>query len=415
MGLLLSQMELQAEILDNILRELDAIREILRNPIQTQARELFRRGCVRVQKGFLTKALNEFHGALKLDDTDFLVQFELGRLYLFGASPSETVVDLNRARQHLREAIRNGLADLRVSDAPQSAQVLVPPIAEAHLDLAIALFYLAGQHRFEGNSERSTQLLEEAAACARQATELDSGLAEAHYYTAKIAAVSDDAISSLIALHKCIALNRAYALRVTNEPDFDGIRDAVTEALEELRDQTLTQARADLYALLKVHESHDYLSYSECHTLDDGIKTATALLARNTYFDALDAQQIIHELTPRAILIRDRDRVERCTILQRAKAEEEARRKLEKYTAEEARRAFWTYLALMPVGGVTGAVVCCLIGGVIGALNYMTSYNPYSAPSWGLITGGKWGLWIGAFFGTCFGPVLYRKWKWHHL
>ncbi|RME01328.1 MAG: hypothetical protein D6814_01720, partial [Calditrichaeota bacterium] len=84
MALMLEQMQLQNETSLRILNKLDDIHATLQNPLLTQARELFRIGCERLIKGLLDKALEAFLASAEKDETNFMTQLLIGKLYLYG-------------------------------------------------------------------------------------------------------------------------------------------------------------------------------------------------------------------------------------------------------------------------------------------------------------------------------------------
>ena len=61
MSLLVEQMQIQNQLLQGILERLDAIHHTLQTPTLTQAREFYRIGQERLQKGLFDKALDVFY------------------------------------------------------------------------------------------------------------------------------------------------------------------------------------------------------------------------------------------------------------------------------------------------------------------------------------------------------------------
>jgi len=101
MGLVLEQLRIQQRTLDGILDRLDAIHETLILPRLTQARELSRSGMERLQRGLLPEALKDFLESAEKNETDFLVQLQIGKLYLYGRNLTDDVIDLPSAEKHL--------------------------------------------------------------------------------------------------------------------------------------------------------------------------------------------------------------------------------------------------------------------------------------------------------------------------
>src|ERR1035441_2310343 len=59
-----------------------------------------------VSRQKLDKALQALQRAAELNDTDFFIEFQIGKLYLYGIDDDDNVVDLARAKRHLLDAAR---------------------------------------------------------------------------------------------------------------------------------------------------------------------------------------------------------------------------------------------------------------------------------------------------------------------
>jgi len=69
-------------------------------------------GCDQMNRGLLHEALESFLGSEQKNRADYLMQLELGRLYLYGKNADDNVVDLEKARSHLLLAARYGKAEI---------------------------------------------------------------------------------------------------------------------------------------------------------------------------------------------------------------------------------------------------------------------------------------------------------------
>ncbi|MBM3240554.1 hypothetical protein FJZ31_30080, partial [Candidatus Poribacteria bacterium] len=139
MGLVLEQLRIQQRTLDGILDQLDAIHETLKHPLLTQARELSKRGMERLQRGLLPEALKDLLESAVKNETDFLVQLQIGKLYLYGQNPTDNVINLPSAEKHLRLAAR--YANSEIQHLPDAAKFC----GEAFLHAAISCYAQANE------------------------------------------------------------------------------------------------------------------------------------------------------------------------------------------------------------------------------------------------------------------------------
>jgi regulator of replication initiation timing len=107
-GLIIEQMQIQNNLINNVIEKLDAIHKTLESPLLTQAREFYRIGIERLQRGLIDKALQAFLKAEEKNDADFFTEFQSGTLYLYGVDEDDNVIDLKKAQDHLLLAIRYG-------------------------------------------------------------------------------------------------------------------------------------------------------------------------------------------------------------------------------------------------------------------------------------------------------------------
>ncbi len=107
MGLLFQEMQIQSRILDTILYT-------LKNPLKTQVEELYNDGCRLIRESILDKAIQKFTNALKLDDTSFLCNYQLGLLYLAGKTDDENVINIRKANEFLLMACRFGKGKAKI-------------------------------------------------------------------------------------------------------------------------------------------------------------------------------------------------------------------------------------------------------------------------------------------------------------
>lgn len=111
---LASAFESKFALFENVIEEhsikikktLDNISESLSNPTITKANEFRDMAIERMKKGLLDKALEAFLKAYDLNDTDFFVNFQIGKIYLYGNIEGNNLIDLDKSEKFLKDALR---------------------------------------------------------------------------------------------------------------------------------------------------------------------------------------------------------------------------------------------------------------------------------------------------------------------
>jgi tetratricopeptide (TPR) repeat protein len=247
MGLILDQLQIQNQLAFGILEKLDAIHKTLKSPRLTQARECYNIGCERLSKGLLDKALEAFLKAEERNDTDFFIEFQIGKLYLYGVDEDDYVIDLVKAEQHLRNAIRYGKAE--VSVLPEFGRWT----GEALLHASIACYAQANDQQINNNPTNSKEFILKAFQLAQEACEIYPSLSESQYHLAKYAALLGNEEISLENLERVISVDLNYCFKVDLDRDFDSLRPQVFNLFEKMRMQYGEKAHK------KLQEIDDYI------------------------------------------------------------------------------------------------------------------------------------------------------------
>lgn len=240
MGLVLDQLQIQNQLTFGIIERLDAIHKTLENPELTKAREFYNRGCERLSKGLLDKALEALLKSEEINDTDFFTEFQIGKLYLYGVDEDDNVIDLEKAEQHLRNAIRYGKAE--VSVLPEFKRWA----GEAHLHASIACYAQANDQLINENTAKAKELISEAFKLGQQACEIYPSLSESQYHLAKYAALLGDEEKAVQSLEKAVNADVNYILKIEFDRDYDNMRPLVFGLFERLRLQRGGEARKRL-------------------------------------------------------------------------------------------------------------------------------------------------------------------------
>lgn len=218
----------QLEVLEKISDQLDAIHETLKSPLLTQARELIRLGQLHLKARLYPEALERFHQAENINSVDPVLQFQIGKLYLYATADGHSLVDLERAKHHLLLAERY---------APSAnSELLVGQIA---YNLAQLFYVLASEAmhecytRFPGGAsvsfvrpywERSQELLGLTVKHALAALENWRGFFHARYLLARAYTLTHQPEKARHELLVLIDIDRKYLRKAERDPSFSGIK-----------------------------------------------------------------------------------------------------------------------------------------------------------------------------------------------
>ena len=239
MGLVLDQLQIQNQLTFGILERLDAIHKTLEHPELTKAREFYNRGCERLSKGLLDKALEAFLKAEEKNDTDFFIQFQIGKLYLYGVDEDDNVIYLPKAVKYLRDAARYGKAEVAVM--PEFWQLT----GDALFHASIACYAQANDQRINGNTVEAKEFIFEAFNLAEQACDINPFLSESQYHLAKYAALLGDVETSLQSLEKAITQDIAYCIKADIDQDFNNVRPQILKLFERVQKEKIEKTHRE--------------------------------------------------------------------------------------------------------------------------------------------------------------------------
>ena len=134
-----------SEKMDNwgteICEKLDAIHDIVNNPLLTASRELYRRAATNASKKFYEEALEDIKGAVEKNKTDFISWGLMGKIYLFGMSEFSNVVDVPKAVESFTNACKYISPDI---DESEEARKMA---SEFYFYLGYANYVLANESK----------------------------------------------------------------------------------------------------------------------------------------------------------------------------------------------------------------------------------------------------------------------------
>ena len=293
MGLVLEQLRIQQRTLEDILDRLDAIHKVLITPRLTKARELSRDGMENLQKGLLPEALDDLLESAKENRTDFLVQLQIGKLYLYGQNPTDDVIDLPSAENHLRLAAR--YANSEIQHLPDAAKFC----GEAFLHVAISCYAQANEKWLAKDADAAKHFAEQALEFSQNAAKVYPQLAEAFYNHAKFAALLGDGETAQSSLKTAILADRNYCIKADADKDFDGVREYVYNLFESLRQQAKQEATSALELVKDLLENYVFqgavAKESEAEIRKLFRQAETPYRNGDTYFDYLNVLSLLKE------------------------------------------------------------------------------------------------------------------------
>ena len=105
-------MKEQTAIQTKTLQVLEEIHETLKHPLEAESNELFERGSQWMAKGFLSDSVDAFLQSIEKNPTNYLTHYYLGVIYLCGKNEDENMIDLDKAENEFKLAIRYSKPDL---------------------------------------------------------------------------------------------------------------------------------------------------------------------------------------------------------------------------------------------------------------------------------------------------------------
>lgn len=269
-SLIVDRMERQIELVARIAAKLDEIHKTLLSPLMTQARELFQVGQQRLSKGLLDKAIDAFLQSEQKNEVDFLLQLQMGKLYLYGRDEDDNVVNLPEAERHLLLAAR--YADAEKNTIPDWSEYC----AQAYFHAAVTAYLLGEQERTSGNSDGMRTCLGRALQYLARATSLWPKFLESIYTRAKCQALLGQGQEVRRELEVLADRDRRYFAKVIQDKDFDGCRGDVDDVFREATVSPGPFARAVQAKLDKAFEALEWAKRSRPESPEDLSKLETS-------------------------------------------------------------------------------------------------------------------------------------------
>jgi tetratricopeptide (TPR) repeat protein len=237
-SLLADRMDREIEELMQISATLDAIHRIVKSPLLTQAAELFQVGEERYKKGLLDKALEAFLQAEQKNDVDFVLQLQIGKLFLYGRDEFTNIINLPEAERHLLLAARFAIAE--------KGTVLQwdKYCGQAYFHAAIAAYLLGEEAQIGGDDAKVQACLERAIIYLKQAATLWPAFPEILYTLAKCHALLGQSQEAQNQLEALSDRDRRYFDKAVEDEDFREFHQAVEEVFKRSITSPGPRARA---------------------------------------------------------------------------------------------------------------------------------------------------------------------------
>ncbi|MDD5020685.1 MAG: hypothetical protein PHR82_00935 [Endomicrobiaceae bacterium] len=225
-----------------ILSYMDELREPQKNPKTAQACEYRSSGINKLSVSLFDKALELFLKSLELDDTDFFVNLAAAKIYLYCNNSEQNLVDLKKAEEYLKNALRYGQAELtspRLIGKSKEAYDIKKMVAEVALHYSVVHLINGNDLYFKEQELLTDPVLVSYNKMLELANLSDSvyPTLEAKYSKAKaniLMAKDKDALDILL---KILQEDLKFIYRIRKDKDFANILEFIENSLETINSQ----------------------------------------------------------------------------------------------------------------------------------------------------------------------------------
>jgi tetratricopeptide (TPR) repeat protein len=221
---------------NDVCARLDALTDIANNPRRTAARELYRNAFARYQRGFFEEALPDIAKAVKMETTDYLSWFLMGRIYAFGAGEFGNVINLDKAIAAYTNAAKYVSPDAARSDVAKGFA------AEANLYLGLAQLPKSHELRRAGNAEEAAKWLTAAYNSFARSYKYSSRMLESLYNAARCKILLGESGVVLPWMKTLIEQDWPYYIKALADSDFAPIHGKLPVLVTKMRDEVYAQA-----------------------------------------------------------------------------------------------------------------------------------------------------------------------------
>jgi hypothetical protein len=254
--LMVDQMDRQVERLSRIATSQDAIQKSSRSHLLTQATELFQWGQEHQRKGALAEALETYLKAEQKNDVDFALQFQIGKLFLYGCDADDNVIDLPEAEKHLLLAAQ--CVDAEKSTFSQWNEYC----GQAYFHAAVSAYLMGEQEQAVGRRDSMRSCLERALGYLAKAEILWPRFTEIAYTQAKCHALLDNKHEALERFQILSDRDRRYCAKSSQDADFAAFHSEIKELFVRACTSPGSLALAVATSLEKARETFPWVKLS---------------------------------------------------------------------------------------------------------------------------------------------------------
>jgi len=234
----------------DICDRLDAIHDIVNNPLLTQSRELYRRSVLNYNKGFFEEAFEDIKTAIEKNKTDYISWFHAGKIFMFGASEFCNVINLDKAISAFTNAAKYISPDIAVNEDAQRMA------SEIWFYLGLAHYNKYNDLNFNKKETEAQAMITEARKAFEKSYSYSENMLESLYNIARCKIIMGNAEDAIKDIETVIAKDKGYAIKAVDENDFETITADIYSLIERMKKEIYPKAKADLDALkLKVADT----------------------------------------------------------------------------------------------------------------------------------------------------------------
>jgi tetratricopeptide (TPR) repeat protein len=274
---------------------LDMIHDIVKNPLLTQSRELYRRAIANYNKEFFEESLEDVKSAVEKNKTDYISWFLMGKNYLFGVSEFSNIIDLDKAVEALTTAAKYIKPDITESgDAKKIA-------SEIWFHLGLAKYAKSNELIVKNKKEEAISFLQNAQRAFEYSYNYSDKMLEALYNTARCHFLLGDDSKALDIITNLIPLDRNYCIKATTEPEFEPYYKNIYQIIEKFRKGAFIRAKNN-YG--RIDEILNKINAAKGTLPADQLDFLTTNLPDDftpgmPYFDILDYDEVFTEAIPK--------------------------------------------------------------------------------------------------------------------
>ena len=216
---------------EQIYTKLDAIIFGQDNPRLKASRESYRLALEGYNKQCYEEALENCKKAVDKNNLDYMSWYLLGHIYLFGAGKFDNVIDVDKAEEAFLKAEKCIYSDIGKSKEVNELA------SEIYYYLGCAKLIKSNDLLVENKNAESLQKLEEAKNASKEAYRHNNENLSALYEQAKELHFLEQNDESLNLLEQLIRADKNYALKASNDKNFESLWSKIAELITRLRDE----------------------------------------------------------------------------------------------------------------------------------------------------------------------------------